>query len=180
MSTNLELAAAIVSSHVSVTPMASDVLIEEIKKVYSALQALGPDKEAAAAEQAKPVINVKGSFKKNEVLCLVCGRGKMKTLTRHLRVAHNIKPGEYRKQFGIAASQPLTAKEYSAARKRFAEEKGLAQNLAKAREVRAEKLKVKEAPTTKAAKPLAAKKTAPTKAVKAKNVKAKAGVKPTK
>ena len=81
----------------------------------------------------------------------------------------------------LTGNQPLTAKEYSAARKRFAEEKELAQNLAKAREVRAEKLKVKKAPAaTKAAKPLPVKKVAPAKDVKAKAVKAKAAVKPTK
>ena len=83
---------------------------------------------------------------------MICGKGGMKTLARHLAQMHNMKPGAYRKQFGIPSSQPLTAKNFSEARKRMARERGLADNLAKARAVRAEKLKAKKAPTTKPAK----------------------------
>jgi predicted transcriptional regulator len=71
----------------------------------------------------------------------------MKTLARHLAQAHGLKPGEYRKQFNIPSSQPLTAKNFSEGRKKMAQERGLAENLAKARAVRAAKLKAeKETP----------------------------------
>ena len=34
----------------------------------------------------------------------------MKTLTRHLNMVHTMKPGAYRKQFGIPSKQSLTAR----------------------------------------------------------------------
>jgi predicted transcriptional regulator len=160
MATLLELAAEIVASHASTTEMTTDELLLEIQKVYSSLQALETGKETlvAAAEEGKAAgLTVKQAFKANEVICLVCGKGGMKTLTRHLKQIHNMKPGEYRKQFGIKSSQSLAAKNFSEARRKMALERGLAANLAKAREVRAAKLQAKKAapkaaPKTKKAK----------------------------
>jgi len=63
-----------------------------------------------------------------------------------------MKPREYRKQFNIPASQSLTAKNFSELRKKAALERGLADNLAKARAVRAEKLKANKPEVKKAAK----------------------------
>lgn len=77
---------------------------------------------------------------------MICGKGGFKTLTRHLGTVHEMKPGQYRKQFGIPSKQSLTAKSFSDARRKIAEEKGLGDNLAKAREVRAAKMKTKKAP----------------------------------
>ena len=148
MATLLELAAEIVASHASTTEMSTDELLLEIQKVYSSLQALEAGKEApaAAAEEGKATgLTVKQAFKANEVICLVCGKGGMKTLTRHLKQIHNMKPGEYRKQFGIKSSQSLAARNFSEARRKMAQERGLAANLAKAREVRAAKLQAKKA-----------------------------------
>ena len=165
---SLELAAEIVASHASTTEMSTDELLLEIQKVYSSLQALEAGKEApaAAAEEGKATgLTVKQAFKANEVICLVCGKGGMKTLTRHLKQMHDMKPGEYRKQFGIKSSQSLAARNFSEARRKMAQERGLAANLAKAREVRAAKLQAKKAAPKTAAK--AAPKAAP-KAKKAK------------
>ena len=151
MPTLVELASSIVSSHAATTPMSTDELLREIQKVHSALQSLEAGKEAHAAEEAKPALTVKQAFKANEVICMVCGKGKMKTLTRHLKQAHGMKPGEYRKQFGIPSSQPLSAKALTEARRKLAQERGLAANLAKAREVRAAELKAQKGPVEKAA-----------------------------
>lgn len=65
-----------------------------------------------------------------------------------------MKPREYRKQFNIPSSQPLTAKNFSEARRKTAMERGLADNLAKSRAVRKAKVSAKKpvAATTKAAK----------------------------
>lgn len=174
MATLVELASNIVSSHAASTPMSTDELLQEIQKVHSALQALEAGKEAPAPEEAKLSLTVKQAFKANEVICMVCGKRKMKTLTRHLKQAHDMKPGEYRKQFGIPSSQPLSAKALTEARRKMAQERGLAANLAKAREVRAAKLKAQEAPVEKAA---AAK---PAKAKAAPKVKKAAPAKPAK
>lgn len=160
MATLLELVGEIVSAHASTTALTSEELLKEIQQVYTQLKALESGEAIGAApaeETAKPTLSVKQAFKKDEVICLICGKGKMKTLTRHLNSEHNMKPGEYRKQFGIPRTQSLTAKSFSDARRKTAEERGLAANLAKARAVRAENLATKSVKTK--AKSKASKKT---------------------
>ena len=174
--TLLELTASIVSSHASMSEMTSEELLQEIERVYSSLHKLeGTSSEAAVAAESKaPVITLKKAFQADQVFCMVCGKGGMKTLTRHLAKVHGMKPGEYKKQFGIPGSQALTAKNFSDARRKMAQDRGLAENLAKAREVRAAKLKAKKAQPEKAAKVKVAKaKPVRAKAAKAKVVKAK-------
>jgi predicted transcriptional regulator len=60
----------------------------------------------------------------------------MKTLTRHLKTAHDLKPGQYRKQFGIPSTQSLAAKNYSESRRQMAIDRGLGDKLAAARAAR--------------------------------------------
>jgi len=153
MATILALTAEIVTAHASSTQMTSDELLLELQMVYSTIQALESGKEVIPVHgETKPAITIKQAFKKNEVICMICGKGGMKTLARHLRTAHDLKPGKYRKQFGIPSKQPLATKAFSESRRQMAMERGLAGNLAKAREVRAAKLKVeKTAPAKKAA-----------------------------
>lgn len=165
MATLVEIAAQIVASHASSTPMTSDQLIFEIGKVHNALKNLEAGESVAGAEEAKPALTVKEAFKKGEVICMVCGKGGFKTLARHLSTAHGMKPGEYKKQFGIPSKQPLSAKSYSEARRKMAKDRGLADNLAKARQVRMANIEAKKAAPAKAAKPALAAK--PVKAPKA-------------
>lgn len=172
-STILELTASIVSSHASVTEMTGEELLLELQKVHAALQKLEGVAEGAPAEETKPTITLKKAFQADQVVCMICGKGGMKTLTRHLAQVHNMKPGAYRKQFGIPSGQSLTAKNFSEARRKMAQERGLADNLAKAREVRAAKLKAKQSPPAKAAaKAKAAPKAKAPKAVKTAKAKA--------
>lgn len=140
--TNLtELASEIVMAHASLKSMTTEELLNEIRLVYEALKNLEAGVVApVATEEQKPVVSAKQSIKPNEVICLICGKGGMKTLARHLSTAHDMKPGEYKKQFGIPSKQPLAAKKFSEARRKTALEGGLADNLAKAREVRLAKL----------------------------------------
>jgi len=87
-------------------------------------------------EESKPQLTIKQAFKKDEVVCMICGKGGFKTLTRHLSKAHNLKPGQYRKQFGIKSTQKLAAKSFSDARRQAAIDRGMVDVLAKARETR--------------------------------------------
>ena len=137
MPTLLELTADIVSAHVTNMQMTSDEMLQELQKVHSSLKAL----ESGASIDAEPKkpLTIKQAFKKNEVICMICGKGGFKTLKRHLTHAHNLKPGQYRKQFNIPSSISLTAKSYSESRRQTAIDKGLAYGLAKARELRAAK-----------------------------------------
>lgn len=144
MSTLIELTAQIVSAHVTNRQMTSDEMLQELQKVHVSLKALESGLPAEA-EQPKQ-LTIKQAFKKNEVICMICGKGGFKTLKRHLTQAHDLKPGQYRKQFNIPSSISLTAKSYSESRKQMAIDKGLGEGLAKARELRSAKLKEKKAP----------------------------------
>ncbi|HTP66566.1 MAG TPA: MucR family transcriptional regulator [Geobacteraceae bacterium] len=159
MATLLELTASIVSSHASMSELSSEELLQEIQKVYAALQKLeGAVAETAETAEVKaPTISLKKAFQPDQVVCMICGKGGMKTLARHLAQVHKMKPGEYRKQFNIPRTQALTAKNFSESRRQMAQDRGLADNLAKARQIRAAKLQSKKteatAKTPKAAKP---------------------------
>ncbi|WP_318557269.1 MucR family transcriptional regulator [Geobacter anodireducens] len=155
MATILEMTAQIVSAHAGSTSLSSDEILAELKKVHAALTALetGVSLEKPAEEEQKPALTIRQAFKKEEVVCMICGKGGMKTLTRHLSTVHEMKPREYRKQFGIPSKQPLAAKSFSEERRKMAQERGLGDVLAKAREARMANLqKKKSAPAKKAAK----------------------------
>jgi predicted transcriptional regulator len=152
MATLLELAASIVESHASTTAMTTEELLKEINLVYNSLKNLEAGVVSPVVEEENvPTITAKQSIKPNEVICLICGRGGMKTLARHLNTAHSMKPGEYKRQFGIPSKQPLVAKKFSEARKKSALDRGLADNLVKAREVRMAKIAAAKAPKAKKA-----------------------------
>jgi predicted transcriptional regulator len=150
--------------------MTSDELIQEISRVFETLRKLESEGAAGTASApAAPVLTMKKAFQNDQVGCLVCGKTGFKTLTRHLKQAHDLKPGQYRKQFNIPSSQSLTAKNYSEARRKSANDNNLAANLEKARAVRAAKNKAAAKPVKAAsAKPAkAAKPAKPAKAAKA-------------
>jgi len=135
----LEMATDIVSAHASTTSMTTEELIAEIATVYQALEALEKGEsvtgEEQTAEEAGPAVSKRKAFGKDKIYCMICGKG-FTTLKRHLAAAHEMKPGEYRKQFGIPSSQPLAAKNYSEQRKQMAIDRGLGEGLAKARAAR--------------------------------------------
>jgi predicted transcriptional regulator len=166
-STLVELTASIVSSHAVGTELSSDELIQEITKVFATLKKLESEGALGEATPAPgtPALTMKKAFQNDQVGCLVCGKTGFKTLTRHLKQAHDLKPGQYRKQFNIPSSQSLTAKNYSEARRKSANENNLAANLEKARAVRAAKNKT-AAKSKSAAVVVKPAKTAPVKPAK--------------
>jgi len=151
MGSLLEMTANIVSSHASKTTMLGDELIQELQKVHASLQKLEGEKLGEALETAKtdvPAMSLKKAFRPDQVFCLICGKGGMKTLTRHIMQTHHLKQGAYKKQFGIPSTQALTASNFSEARRKMANERGLADNLIAARAARAAKFVAKKAPKT--------------------------------
>ena len=148
------MATEIVASHASTTAMSKEELIAEIASVYQALQAIEKGEVAvgtAPAETVPSKADVKKSIGKNAVTCLICGKS-MKTLTRHLKTSHDLKPGQYKKQFGIPGKQSLAAKSYSESRRQMAIDRGLGDKLAAARAAKKPAAaKVKAAPKAKAA-----------------------------
>ncbi len=169
MATIIEMAAEILTAHASSSPMTGDELIAELHKIHAALQALeSAQTNPASVEEAKASITIKDAFKKNEVICMICGKGGMKVLTRHLSSVHNLKPREYKKQFGIPRTQSLSAKSLTESRRKTAQEKGLADNLVKARAAKAANLANKAKPANAPKSPAKTKAPVKAKAVKQK------------
>lgn len=144
MANLLEMAAEIVASHASTTAMTKEELIAELNDIHQALAAIesGATLETAPEEEEDalaPAVSRKKAFGKDKVICMICGKA-MKTLARHLKTAHGMTASEYRKQFDIPRTQPLAARAYSESRRQMAIDRGLGENLAKAR---AEKAKAK-------------------------------------
>jgi len=148
MATLVELATEMVITRAKNSPLTAEEMMADLNRFHAVLKKLesGEIVVEEIVEEAAPVktFSLKEAFKKNEVICMICGKGGFKTLARHLSTAHEMKPREYRKQFGIPAKQSLSAKSYSESRRQMANERGLAGNLAKAREVRMAKIEAEK------------------------------------
>jgi predicted transcriptional regulator len=129
----LKLTAQIVVSHVSMSELTPEQLVDEIKEVYNVLASLEggaileePVEAKAGAETGrKPSIPLKDIVKAKYVVCLECGK-KMKTLKTHLRKAHNLMPKEYFQRYGLDPKKfPLVCKDYSEQRSKMAKARGL-------------------------------------------------------
>jgi predicted transcriptional regulator len=145
MATLLEMATQIVSAHASKTALSKEELISEVAELYKALSSLEkgeqPISQAPEEEETSaPAVSRKKAFGKDKIICMICGK-PMKTLARHLKTAHDMKPSEYRKQFDIPRTQPLAARSYSESRRQMAVDRGLGENLAKARAAKAKSKK---------------------------------------
>jgi predicted transcriptional regulator len=121
--TLLTLTADIVSAHVAHNSVAMSDVAGLVQKVHGALAGLGQSGEEAAAEKV-PVVSVRASIKPDYIVCMECGK-KQKMLKRHLMTAHGMTPEQYRKDYGLPASYPMTAENYSERRRDLAKESGL-------------------------------------------------------
>jgi len=152
----LSLTTEIVSSHASANALTQDALLNEIGQVFVKLASLAGvegaeyrvEEAVSSPEETTPAVPLEAAFGTDKVFCMICGQG-MKTLKRHLATSHDLKPGPYRKMFGVPAGTPLVAKSYSEARKAMAQERNLGAKLVEARAARAAKKKPK-APRKKA------------------------------
>lgn len=141
----LSLTAEIVSGHATTKAMTQEALVAEIGRVFARLASLAGvegvvevvvETPLPPAVECPPAVPLQAAFGADHVFCMVCGKA-MKTLKRHLAAAHGLKPGSYRKAFGIPAGTALVARNYSEARKKTAIDLNLGQGLAKARAARA-------------------------------------------
>jgi predicted transcriptional regulator len=123
----LKLTTEIVISHVSMTELTPEQLVDEIKAVFNVLASLdgGGILEEPVGPVKKPSIPLKDIVTAKYVVCLECGK-KLKTLKRHLLKAHGLLPKEYYARFGLDPQKyPLVCKDYSEARSKMAKERGL-------------------------------------------------------
>lgn len=121
--TLVELTADIVSAHVENNSVAIGDVAGLIQQVHQALAGLGKE-EAAPQEKKSPVVSVRSSIKDDALVCMECGK-KQKTLKRHLMSAHGMTPEQYRADYGLPSTYPMTAPSYSEQRRAMAHSIGL-------------------------------------------------------
>jgi predicted transcriptional regulator len=118
-----ELTADIVAAHVANNSVAVGDVANLIQQVHSALASLGDAPEGDQSAKT-PVVSVRASVKPDYIVCMECGR-KQKTLKRHLQTAHSMTPAQYRADYGLPDTYPMTAPNYSEQRKVLAKAAGL-------------------------------------------------------
>lgn len=119
MATLSELTVQIITTRLVKKEMSLDEMQKEMVAISNMIKAIDegtavePVQESQTQEEPKQQkINLKKVFRGKEVICLLCNKS-FRTLKRHLTQVHKISDKEYKAQFGIPASQPLAAKEYS-------------------------------------------------------------------
>jgi len=75
-------------------------------------------------EIREPAVPIDKSVKRNEIICLECGKGQ-KTLKRHLSSGHGVTAEEYRARWGLGRDYPLVAPNYAKQRSEMAKKFGL-------------------------------------------------------
>ena len=137
----VELTTEIVSAHASMNEMKKEELLDEMQAVFQKLLSLAgsvSEEAEAVPQEIKPAVPVNKAFGADKVTCLVCGK-TFTTLKKHIAVSHQMSPKDYRKEFGIPTKTPLVARKYSEAKKKIAQERGLAAKLAEGRKKRGRK-----------------------------------------
>jgi predicted transcriptional regulator len=152
MATLVEIAGQLVAAHAARNKLSINELLLEISKVHAALKTLEGEVLIEEGAEVKASLTATEAFRKHEVFCMICGKGGFRTLTRHLNTVHQLKPGAYRKQFGIPSNQSLSARSYSESRRQMALDLGLSDNLAKARQVKMANFRAREEAATRTAK----------------------------
>lgn len=125
----VSLTADIVAAHVANNNIAIGDLPTLIQNVHGALAGL---QEAPAEPEPEPknaLVSVRASVKLDYLVCMECGR-KHKTLKRHLSTAHDMTPDQYRADYGLPASYPMVAPNYSEERRAMAHKIGLGRKAA--------------------------------------------------
>ncbi|MDB5694394.1 MAG: MucR family transcriptional regulator [Alphaproteobacteria bacterium] len=116
--TLITLTADIVAAHVVNNSVAVGDMGNLVQRVHAALSQLGQAPEPAPA-QKEPRVSVRASVKPDYIVCMECGK-KQKTLRRHLHTAHRMTPQQYRADYGLPDSYPMTAPNYSERRREMA------------------------------------------------------------
>ncbi len=132
----LELAAQIVSAHVSNNTVEAAALPALIQEVYKALNGLkGGVSEIATPEKPVPAVPIKKSVFADYIVCLEDGK-KLKMLKRHLQSSYNMTPDQYRERWGLPRDYPMVAPSYAERRSDLAKEIGLGRKTESASEPR--------------------------------------------
>jgi predicted transcriptional regulator len=117
------LTADIVSAHVANNSVSVGDVGHLVQRVHEALASLNQPADQSPAAKV-PVVSVRASVKPDYIVCMECGK-KQKTLRRHLQTAHGTTAAQYRQDFGLPDTYPMTAPNYSEQRRAMAKTIGL-------------------------------------------------------
>jgi predicted transcriptional regulator len=134
----LELAVDIVHAQASMSKMTGQDIEQALVRVYNALHKLRlAEEEGQSVFPAEQDIQDAGlttahdagaSIQDDRVICMEC-RAEFRQLTaNHLRI-HHLTPREYKKKWGFALKQPLSARVLTKLRSRSAKKRGLPEKL---------------------------------------------------
>jgi predicted transcriptional regulator len=134
----LELAVDIVHAQASMSKMTGEDIEQALVRVYNTLHKMRlAEDEGQTLLLADPVLEVSSvpdaadpgsSIQEDRVICMEC-RAEFRQLTaNHLRI-HHLSPREYKKKWGFALKQPLSAKMLTKLRSRSAKKRGLPEKL---------------------------------------------------
>ena len=135
--TLLEMAKDLVMAQIQAGALPPDEMHRELQRTYAslvdlkvkedlgdsgaALAARGGDETSAEGEGMPTPSNWKKSIKKYTIECLVCGAAFKQLSVRHLK-EHGLDARTYRVRFGIPRTQPLSAKDTTAMRKKIVQQ----------------------------------------------------------
>jgi predicted transcriptional regulator len=130
--TLIELTAGVVQSYFNNNQMQPDQVPQLMQQVHDKfIQLQGGTAGAEASNPAEttgpqhePPVKPKNSVRKNDVVCLECGK-TYKTLKRHIRTEHGLEESGYKARWDLPASMKLVAKSYSEQRSQMARDLGL-------------------------------------------------------
>lgn len=134
----LQMAGEIVSAQASTQPMSTEDVVKSLSTVHKALKDIEAgglvqtDESVVESQEDVPVMSMRKAFGKKKIFCMICGKG-MTTLSKHIKQIHDMSPAEYKDKFGIPRSKSLAASDYVDSRRQMAIDRGLGDNLAKAR-----------------------------------------------
>jgi predicted transcriptional regulator len=134
--TILEMAKDLVMAQIQAGALPPDEMHRELQRTYASLLDLKIKEDAGESggtltirgeealpdgEAAPATSNWKKSIKKYTIECLVCGAAFKQLSVRHLK-EHGLDARTYRVRFGIPRTQPLSAKDTTAMRKKIVQQ----------------------------------------------------------
>ena len=123
MAAIVEQVAEIVARYLSHNTVAPADVPNVISTIYAAMSGLIGAPKLVEAERI-PAVPVRRSITPETITCLDCG-WKARMLKRHLAVAHNLTPENYRARWDLPGDYPIVAPVYSARRSDMAKSYGL-------------------------------------------------------
>ena len=118
----LELAAEIVSAHISNNAVTPDQLPTLIQQVFDTLATV--EQKTASPPKPEPTVPVKKSVTSNHIVCLDCCK-HFSMLKRHLMTDHGLTIDQYRARWELPSSYPIVAPDYAKVRSALAKKIGL-------------------------------------------------------